>query len=259
MTDHDGRALAVAFLREFAIRTAGRVERLPFGVAVFNDELPSVWDLNIAWVDTVPPNLSAEGLADELERLQGGARLARLHAQVTDEAGGERLAPGLAALGWSTKRYVLMIHRRSPDRGSGPSLVREVDEATMRAFSEDGLRRDPARFDEETIAQIAGQKSVVAAAGGRFFVAEVDGIVASGCDLYGDGQVGQIEAVLTLESYRNRGLGRAVVLRALTEARSAGYGVVFLLAEEDDWPRQLYDKLGFDEAGFVHVFMRKPA
>ena len=43
-----------------------------------------------------------------------------------------------------------------------------------------------------------------------------------------------------------------------SEARRAGAGLVFLLAEEDDWPKALYAKLGFDQIGRVGLFTRKP-
>jgi len=85
----------------------------------------------------------------------------------------------------------------------------------------------------------------------------VDGAPGSACDLYLDGGVAQIENVVTLEEHR--GLGRAVVLAALAEARAAGCDVVFLQAEADDWPKDLYARLGFEPIGHTSVFLRKPS
>ena len=90
----------------------------------------------------------------------------------------------------------------------------------------------------------------------RFFAARLDGAITSYCDLYSDGRTGQIEEVMTLEPYRNRGLARAAVLRALAESRTAGNDLTFLMADRDEWPRKLYDKLGFDEMGVVYEFIR---
>jgi predicted acetyltransferase len=64
--------------------------------------------------------------------------------------------------------------------------------------------------------------------------------------------------VLTLERFRKRGLARALVLRALQESRTAGNDVTFLLANRDDWPKELYRKLGFDEIGFTYDFVIPP-
>jgi len=256
VTEHD---LAVRFLLEHAERTAGRTELLAFGLAVFNDELPQVWDLNAVGVDAVAATLTADALDGEAERLQGGAELAHRHVLVTDDAGGGCLILGMRALGWSARRHVVMVHRDEPDRPADVSAVREVDEPTIRAFSEANLRLDPSGFSEEAIRQILDQKGVATRAGARFFALDSGGAVASGCDLYTDGRVAQIEAVMTLPEHRNRGLSRAVVLRTVAEARAAGHDIVFLLAEEDDWPRDLDQRLGFEETGFTHVFMRSMA
>jgi hypothetical protein len=45
------------------------------------------------------------------------------------------------------------------------------------------------------------------------------------------------------------------VLRALAASRAAGNELTFLLANRDDWPKELYRKLGFDEVGFIYDFV----
>ena len=67
--------------------------------------------------------------------------------------------------------------------------------------------------------------------------------------------IGQIEDVLTLERFRNRGLARATVMRALAASREAGHDLTFLIADRDDWPKELYRKLGFDEIGRIWEFV----
>jgi ribosomal protein S18 acetylase RimI-like enzyme len=120
-----------------------------------------------------------------------------------------------------------------------------------------GIRNEPAVTDEEVVRQlVAGKRVVGEAIETRFFTARVDGEIASYCDLYSDGHTGQIEAVMTLEPYRNRGLARAVVLRALAASRESGNDLTFLLAMRDDWPQGLYRKLGFEEIGRVYEFTR---
>jgi ribosomal protein S18 acetylase RimI-like enzyme len=61
--------------------------------------------------------------------------------------------------------------------------------------------------------------------------------------------------VLTLERFRNRGLARAVVSKALGEARASDHDLVFLIADRDDWPKELYGKLGFDVVGRIWEFL----
>jgi GNAT superfamily N-acetyltransferase len=148
-----------------------------------------------------------------------------------------------------------MTHRRPPDREADTSIVEELEASELEEVWAEGTRSGPYGTDEEVVQQLVEQKRVLAAAGARFFAARVDGEVASHCDLYSDGSTGQIEAVMTLEAFRNRGLARAVVTKALQESRAAGHDLTFLLADQDDWPRHLYVKLGFDEVGSVYEFL----
>ena len=49
------------------------------------------------------------------------------------------------------------------------------------------------------------------------------------------------------------------MLHALDSARAAGCDLVFLEADADDWPKELYARLGFRAIGQIYAFVRKPA
>jgi len=68
--------------------------------------------------------------------------------------------------------------------------------------------------------------------------------------------VGQVEDVSTLPAFRNRGYARAVVSAAVTASRDAGHALTFIIADEDDWPRRLYAKLGFAPVGTTSRFRK---
>jgi GNAT superfamily N-acetyltransferase len=76
-----------------------------------------------------------------------------------------------------------------------------------------------------------------------------DGVAAASCDLRVldvDGvRMAQVEDVLTLESFRGKGFARAVVSHAVAAAQRVGAEVIWLEAERDDWPRELYSRMGF--------------
>ena len=91
---------------------------------------------------------------------------------------------------------------------------------------------------------------------GEHEAAELDGVLASYCELYLHEGAAQVEDVNTLEAFRNRGAGRAVVLAAIREARAAGADLVWLLADADDWPRHLYAKIGFERVGGAWQFTK---
>jgi RimJ/RimL family protein N-acetyltransferase len=91
----------------------------------------------------------------------------------------------------------------------------------------------------------------------RYFAALDAGDVVAYCQLFDDGRTAQIEDVNTLTAHRGRGLGRAVVQRALDEAK-LNCNLVFLEALADDWPKELYARLGFDIIDTRQLFLRTP-
>lgn len=246
----------VEFLRAFALRVAQRTNPGRLGQAVLNDRLPRVWSLNYLLADPgLGADVTAGELAEEADRLLGAAALGHRKVEVLDGETAAHLETGFRALGWHVERDVVMTHRRASDRGSDTSGVEEFEASELDDVWAEGTRSGPYGVDEEVVRQLVEHKHVLAAAGARFFAARVDGRIASHCDLYSDGSTGQIEAVMTLEAYRNRGLARAVITKALEESRAAGDGLTFLLADHEDWPRHLYRKLGFDEVGSVYEFL----
>jgi predicted GNAT family acetyltransferase len=76
------------------------------------------------------------------------------------------------------------------------------------------------------------------------------------CELYTIDTVAQIEDVNTLEEFRGRGLASAVVLAAARRAEERGCDVVFLIADDDDWPKDLYARLGFEPVSRTWSFVR---
>jgi ribosomal protein S18 acetylase RimI-like enzyme len=251
------RAEVMAFLRSFAAEISPVVEELPYGVGLFNPTISNVWDFNVVWIDSAPARRSVQKLLDDVERAHVRAGSSHRQLVVGREATADALGPDLQAAGYTRRRHVLMVQRRAPDRPSEQAVAElGVDELTR--FSERELRHG-GNLSAQTIADIVESKRIVARAGARFFGVRKRRGVVSACDLYLRGDLAQIEGVITDDAYRNRGFARAVVLRAAAEARSAGSRLVFLQAEEDDWPQELYEKLGFDTVGALSLFLRKPA
>jgi ribosomal protein S18 acetylase RimI-like enzyme len=248
----------VAFLRDHAFRVTRTGPAGRFGTALLYEELPRVWSLNYVLAERDLDGATAEALAAEADELLGGAGLRHRKVEVLDEAAGERLAGEFRALGWHVERDLVQPHRRAADRAVDVSFVEEVDTETLAPVWAEAMRKDFGS-DDDVIRQLTEHKQVLADDGARFFAARLDGVLASYCDLYSDGRTAQIEAVQTLERFRNRGLARAVVSGALAASEAEGHDLTFLLADEADWPKQLYDKLGFDVVGSVYEFTLRRA
>jgi predicted GNAT family acetyltransferase len=93
----------------------------------------------------------------------------------------------------------------------------------------------------------------------RFFAVQLDSEVVSYSDLYLDGADAQVEDVGTVPEQRGRGYAKAVVLGAIAEARQAGAEFICLVADANDWPKELYRRLGFDEVGHYTKFFAPAA
>lgn len=225
-------------------------EPFEWGRALFHSGFPDVYDLNFLRVERATPETSVSALADEAERIQGGAGLRHRKVRVAEETLGRSLEGGFKQLGWRPERTVVMAHRREPDRREEAGSAACIDLDEMRVARELSLRQDTEQKSESEIHQLVEcARLVEERIGARFYGARAGDEIASSCELYSDGATAQIEAVITLEQHRNKGLARAVVLAALDDAVAEGHDLVFLVADDEDWPQELYRKLGFDPIG----------
>jgi GNAT superfamily N-acetyltransferase len=246
----------IEFVCDIADRAAKTKVPSTYGVAHLNTDLPRVWSRNYLFATSSLEEASAEQLAEETDRILGGAGLQHRKVELIDAEAGDRLEPGFRTLGWDAECDVFMVARRARDREAGTSVVEEVALDDLVPIWAEGWRSDANVADEEVARQLADNRRLVTeVVDARFFAARIDGEIGSYCELYSDGQTGQIENVFTLERFRNRGLARATVTHALEESIAAGHDLTFLLADRDDWPRKLYEKLGFDEIGRIWEFV----
>ena len=251
----DALASAVRFLRTLDRRRAERVERTRFGEALLTGSLPQVWYLNFLSVDQ-GVTATADELVADADDAQGRAGLRHRRVGVDEDRLGDRVAPGFAALGWAVQPLVVMAHAAGTAR-SAAADVRLVAAGALAPLWRSGMR-DGGMADHES-AEIVAAKSVNERASRvDYLAAHLDGEPVSYCELYSLHGVGQIEAVLTLPEHRGRGLAGAVVLHAAALSHALGNRLTFLLAEENDWPKELYRKLGFETVGRVWDFTRRP-
>ena len=255
MTDELTRA--IAFEEALCERAVDRVVPVAFGQALLTESLPLVWDLNLLHVDDAG-DASAADVAAEAERVHAAAGHAHRRIVVPVERDGRRLAPGFAKLGWATDKFLFMAHRR--DAAKAPSArVEEVAREVVAPLRELMARQAPWATSEEAIRQVLLRGERINAAGNaRHFAVREGGAVAACAELYSDGKTAQIEDVVTGPEFRGRGYASAVVLRALAVAREAGHDLVFLVADDEDWPKELYAKLGFDPIGMTYSFLKPP-
>lgn len=227
-----------------------RIEESRFGTAVYTDELPGRFDCNYLRLER---DAEPEALVAEAKRLE------RPLIFVPDPELGAKLAPWFEHQGWRIDRHLVMAQLRKSAKTADLSLVRELDEAALRPARRQLLEGQPWATPEVVEQLFRAKRLIGERVTARFFGVELDDAVVSYADLYVDGADAQVEDVGTLPEHRGEGYATAVILRAIEQARSEGADFVFLVADAEDWPKELYRKLGFDDLGHYTKFFTPSA
>jgi ribosomal protein S18 acetylase RimI-like enzyme len=247
-----------AFEGRLLRRLSTRVLPFEWGTAYLDDDLPQRFYSNFLRTETDLTGVSADDLIAVADEILGDDRFEHRLVIVRDEAAAERLGPGFAAAGFARAPEVVQILRREPDRPPSAE-VDVVPFAEARDLILQTYREDEQLPQTVAVPFTDHRAKYETAIGARFFVARIDGEQAGICELYLDGEDAQIENVGTVVRFRNRGIARSVVLAACDAAKAAGATRIFILADEDDWPKQLYQRLGFDRVATDVGFLRSPA
>ncbi|MFP5299092.1 MAG: GNAT family N-acetyltransferase, partial [Actinomycetota bacterium] len=98
------------------------------------------------------------------------------------------------------------------------------------------------------------RRCLLQAADITFLVSRIERQIAGWCEVYVRDSVVQVENVMTFPEFRNRGIASSLVNAGLRLGYSAGADLGFLIADDEDWPKLLYSKLGFAPVGHMHEF-----
>ena len=245
----DTLARVVAFVRANLAKTADELRLIEAGCVVSTPSLPAVWSVNHVRV-ALP--LGMESLVELADEQLAGVRY--VHIVAENQETGPDLEAAFRAAGWKTEREVWMTMSAEADRETDTSNVDdagedEVAELMGRWHAEDEL-------DAGALGQlIEFSRREARACGDRLLgVRSSDGQLVSISKLRSDGSTAQVEDVYTAPEARGRGFGRAVVARAVELARAGGHDVIFISADDNDWPKQLYGQIGFRPLGRIWQF-----
>lgn len=245
----DALARVLTFLRANLARTADELRPIAEGCVVSSPSLPAVWSVNHVRVAVPLAFQSIVELADEQMR-----RCRYLQVLLENQDAGPALEAEFRGASWKTERELLMALSAPPDREVDTSIVIDAGEAEAaevmrRWYGEDEL-------DPRALAQLVDfSRRESRACGDRLLgVRSSDGRLVAVSKLRGDGRTAQVEDVYTTPEARGRGFGRALVTRAVELARDAGHDLIFITADDNDWPKELYARIGFRPLGRLWQF-----
>jgi ribosomal protein S18 acetylase RimI-like enzyme len=237
-------------------RVARDTREFAYGTALYNDELRRVYDTNFVRFERGFDELTGALVEEAAEELQ--APLRHRKVMIPDEQAGARVADELRDRGWRHYTLVTMAYRGPRDRStvSTPRDAEQVDPRAVRGAREQAL--DDGKRDAEARGQIVEfTEHVAAVMPMRAFAARGDRAeIGSFCTLFQRDGVGEVDDVTTLDQYRRRGLASAVVSSAVSASLADGDGLTFLVADESDWPKDWYARLGFEPIGRRYELLR---
>jgi ribosomal protein S18 acetylase RimI-like enzyme len=216
------------------------VEPWAHGTVVRATRHPSYFDFNLVRVED-DPRMSVDELVAFADRALDG--LAHRRFDFDDVAVGDALRAGFGAVGWKTLRLAWMRHEAPPP--PGPAI--EVDEVPYDAVhelrvawhGEDFVGEDAGGYHAQA-REVAMSREVRVLA-----VREGDRPVAF-AQLEQVGDDAEITQVYVHPDHRGGGRGTAMT-RAAIEA-AGDVRDLWIVADDEDRPKQLYERLGFRTA-----------
>lgn len=249
----DGQTLerALAFLRKSLEPNAADLRSLDAGWAYRTPAMPDVWGLNQL-------RIARPVTADEMLAL-AEAHLAGLpyrHVVVEHDEIATELEPGLREHGWTVDRELLMALRRRLPKPQPVATVIEPPEDAMLGLMRRWLYEELGPHSGRTTDQLVELSRREARTGREqcFGVAGEDGRLAAITKLRSDGATAQIEDVYTAPEARRRGFATTLVAHAAALARDRDHELVLIVADDSDWPKHFYARLGFEPIGRICAF-----
>lgn len=248
--DDGGELLARALAWRDAMHaaTCDVIERWEHGTIVRSTRHPSYYDFNLVRVEDAEP-ISAAAVAAVADRALAGLD----HRRVTfDHAvNAEPLRAALAAAGWTSMRLLWMRHD-GPPPPEGAFAVEEVpydDVEPLRVawHREESPDSDPTDFHRQA-------REVALRRGAVVLAVREGGAPIGFAQLEFDGPGAEVTQAFVASRHRGRGLGTALTSAAIRRAQ--GVRDLWITADDEDRPKELYARLGFRAVGTTIDFQR---
>jgi ribosomal protein S18 acetylase RimI-like enzyme len=248
----DALARATAVLARSLELVADSVAPMEGGWILRTPSLPLVWNLNqLRIVDPVSPRFVLEQAEVHFTPLPFR------HLVAEGDSLGRVLEQPLRREGYKLERELVMAMSAQPRwRTQTPCAdVIEPDERGLMKLERRWLAEDE-RISDEVTDQVldATRREGRALNEQRFGILDGEGQLAAMTKLRSDGGTAQVEDVFTAPESRGRGFASTLVAHAVMSAQERGAEVVFIVADDDDWPKHLYARLGFVPVGRKWTF-----
>jgi GNAT superfamily N-acetyltransferase len=223
------------------------------GWLVQTPSLPLVWTLNQIRITEAATFDEVVAVADQHQ-----SALPYRHVVVEDGPTGERLEEAFGAAGWKVEREVLMALAEHPDRVVETNAVTILSEEQTQALMRRWTVEEHPGISVEGLDQLQAfnRREGELWREQRFGVLDEEGAPLAVTKLRSDGPTAWVEDVYTVPEARARGYARMLVTHTAALARSGNHDLTFIIADDDDWPKDLYARIGFRTIGQCRIFHR---
>jgi ribosomal protein S18 acetylase RimI-like enzyme len=226
------------------------VEPWEHGTVIRATRHPTYWDYNLVRVED-----DAAISAEELVAFADAALAGLAHRRVGFEVvpAGEPLRAAMEALGWKVTRLVWMLHEGEAPPPTGLAVEQVaydvVHHLRVAWHHEDFPGVDfKDHFDHE--------REVVMRRNAQVFAAFEHDRPVGFAQLEREGGAAEITSVFVHPDQRGRGLGTAITQAAIAAAGEVSD--LWIVADDEDRPKDLYARLGFRSAWKLLDFLRVP-
>lgn len=230
--------------------TCDRIEPWEHGRVARSDRYPTYYDYNTVLVEDEPGMSAAELMTFADEALDG---LEHRRVDFHHVAAGDARRADFEAAGWEATRLLWM-------RFEGPLPPgRDVPVEEVPYDAVDDLRRtwNEEDFpDQDLAAYRVAAREVALAAGARVLAFREGGASVGFAQIEGDDAASEVTRIFVHPEYRGGGRGTALTRAAITAAE--GIEDLWITADDEDRPKELYARLGFRPAWTSIEFARMP-
>ena len=227
------------------------IEPWEHGTVARATRYPSYYDFNVVRVED-DPGMDVDALIAAADRALAGLEHRRVDIDRADAA--EPLRAGFVARGWKATRLVWMRHETPPP--PGPDIaVQEVPydavhELRVAWHGEDSPGQDSSGYHLQA-------REVALRRGVRVLAVHEAGAPVAFAQLEHDGDVAEITQVFVHPRHRGGGRGTAMTRAAIHAAGDVRD--LWIVADDEDRPKELYARLGFRAAWTTMEFTRWPS
>ena len=220
------------------------------GTVVRATRHPSYYDFNLIRVED-DPAMSVDALVGFADEALAGLEHRRVDFDLIEAA--EPLRHGFKEAGWRCLRLLVMRHETAPP----PGPVAAIEEVPYDAAHDLRVAWHREVFPDKDAGDYHGQvREISLRLGARVLVARKRGNPVGFAQLEHTAAAAEITEVFVHPAHRGGGLGTALT-RAAIEA-AGPVGDLWIGADDEDRPKELYARLGFRAAWRAMEFTREP-